>query len=60
MKNLAELDTTGEKPTARLLKEMLNSLMEGLVFTSETMEDFPMQWGLPTLDTQWRLVVDGG
>ena len=53
-------DITGEKTTARLLLEVMNSLVEGIVFTAETKEDFPDDWGLPTLDTQWRMVEDEG
>ena len=49
--------------TARLLREILNGMVTGIRFTSETKEqDFAMEWGLPTLDTQWKVEesVDGG
>ena len=59
LEELEKHDVSGEKTTARLLLEVLNSLVEGLVFTAETQDDFPGQWGLPTLDTQWQLVEDG-
>ena len=44
-------DESGEKTTARFLGEVFNSLMKGIVFTTETVGDFPEDFGLPTLDT---------
>ena len=48
--------------TKRFLLEVFNKMMKGIQFTSKTLEeDFPGKLGLPTLDTQWRLVEqDGG
>merc|ERR1711888_198478 len=53
-------DTDGEKTTARFLGEVFNSLMKGIVFTTETVGDFPEEFGLPTLDTCWRMTDDEG
>ena len=46
--------------TARILTEVMNGLVEGLVFTTETRADFPNNWGIPTLDTMWKTVEGGG
>ena len=46
--------------TARVLKQIMNEIMEGIVFTSETRLDFIGEWGLPTLDTSWKTVENGG
>ena len=66
-KDLKEQDLASETPavaaTSRFLREVYNSITPGIVYTSETHEeDFPNSWGLPTLDTQWRMKdqVGGG
>merc|ERR1711888_132081 len=42
--------------TSRFMREVMNGMIEGVRFTTETLEeDFPGAWGLPTLDSQWRL-----
>ena len=44
-------DDDGEKATMRVIMSVMNGLVEGIKFTSETRKDFPNEWGLPTLDT---------
>ena len=34
--------------------------MEGIEFTTEVIGDFEGEWGLPTLDTAWKLPENGG
>ena len=46
--------------TARVLRQVMNEIMEGIVFTSETRLDFIGDWGLPTLDTSWKTMENGG
>ena len=39
----------------------MNSLVEGIVFTTETCLDFKNEWGLPTIDFMWKMMEsDGG
>ena len=40
-------------------KATLNSLLERIEFTTEVVGDFKDDWGLPTLDTMWKLVGEG-
>ena len=44
---------------ARILRQIMNGLVEGISFTTETRADFVGDWGVPTLDTTWR-TVEGG
>ena len=47
--------------TRRFLMEVFNKMINGINLTSETLEeDFIGKGGLPTLDTQWRLVDQEG
>ena len=45
--------------TARILKEVMNTLVDGIVFTTETRADFTSEWGIPTLDTMFRMEEAG-
>ena len=38
----------------------MSKIIPGVVFTSETSRDFQEDWGLPTLDTQWKLITQEG
>ena len=46
--------------SARVLKEIMDGLVEGISFTTETRVDFKDKWGIPTLDTTWKLVGGEG
>ena len=37
----------------------MNELLPGILFTAEIGEEFPGEWGLPTLDTVMRMEVKG-
>ena len=41
--------------TADIQVELMNEQMPGIKFTSEIREDFPDEWGLPTLDTVMKM-----
>ena len=49
-------DSSAETVTARVLRELMSDMVEGINFTSETQKDFVEEWGLPTLDTSWKLL----
>ena len=44
-----------EVATARVIRQIMDNLLPGIRFTSETSGDFPGQWSIPTLDTMWRM-----
>ena len=48
-----------ERITADILVEIMNEQMPGINFTSEIREDFPDEWGLPTLDTVMKMEEKG-
>ena len=51
--------TTGLERTSELLGDMMNSMVEGMKFTTETCLDFDGQF-LPTLDINIRVVENPG
>ena len=55
-----ELEDPESEVTARILKEVYNNLMDGIVFMTEVRGDFPDEWGIPTLDCAWKMVGGGG
>ena len=55
-----KLEDPDVQVTARVLKELMDGILEGIEFTTETRQDFQDEWGIPTLDTTWRLVGDKG
>ena len=40
---------SSEERTANVVRGVLNSILPGVVFTTEIDQDFPDIWGLPTL-----------
>ena len=62
-KQLADEDKEKDDPevvaTARVLQEVMNSVLTGIQFMTETWLDFKHDWGVPTLDTMWKLVEAG-
>lgn len=54
------LDLALEDPevevTARILRSIMDDLVEGIRFTTETYLDFKQNWGLPTLDSMLKVV----
>ena len=57
-----DLKTTnpGETATARFMREVMDKLVPGISFTYETSTDFEGEWGLPTLDTSWKVMDQEG
>ena len=45
---------------ARVLKGIMDGLIKGITFTTETRADFAEDWGVPTLDSTWRMIEAGG
>ena len=45
--------------TARVIRQIMDCVLPGIEFTSETSGDFPGEWGVPTLDTMWRMEGQG-
>merc|ERR1711867_278905 len=41
--------------SARILRQVMDEIVEGIKFTTETRNDFREEWGVPTLDTTWRM-----
>merc|ERR1711895_197308 len=58
-KEAADQYRSPERKTADILVEIMNEHMPGIKFTSEIREDFPDEWGLPTLDTVMRMEEKG-
>ena len=56
-KEAADQQRSEERITAYILVE--NEQMPDIRFTSEIVEDFPDEWGLPTLDTVMRMEEKG-
>merc|ERR1712208_250415 len=54
------LEDPESEVTVRILREVYNGAMKGLVFTTEVFGDFKGEWGIPTLDTVWKLFENGG
>ena len=50
-KDILDRNKSDERITADLLLEIMNEMLPGIQFTAEIGEEFPGEWGLPTLDT---------
>ena len=57
-KDILDRSKSDERITADLLLEIMNELLPGIQFTAEIGEEFPGEWGLPTLDTVMRVSED--
>ena len=57
-KDILDRNKSDERITADLLLEIMNELLPGIQFTAEIGEEFPGEWGLPTLDTVMRVSED--
>ena len=55
-----ELDDPEAEVSARIVCQEMDTLMSGIKFTTETQKDFPDEWGIPTLDTMWKMMDGGG
>merc|ERR1712030_184379 len=57
-KDILDRNKSDERITADLLLEIMNELLPGIKFTAEIGEEFPGDWGLPTLGTVVRVSND--
>ena len=57
-KDILDRNKSDERITADLLLEIMNEILPGIKFTAEIGEEFPSEFGLPTLDAVVRVSND--